>query len=218
MNAPVPATALTADAIPGLGLDDLELAIAKLEAAHGPEIDAAASQSHTTDAELPETSVESEAGGDVEATADLGAPNTLDLESELERELSAADIEAATEIDAAAAEAQDPREAPDLETVELELTLQQEDLARLTFEDSLKAALDRLDGELLFDVKLDNVDDCQRVAAVRLGDDSGRQFALVIMPQNGGSVRVEAAAGSANPLAAIAESYAGVMDALKIAA
>ncbi|HTV67415.1 MAG TPA: hypothetical protein VMF90_02660 [Rhizobiaceae bacterium] len=139
----------------------------------------------------------------------------LDLEAELERELQP--LEPALEPLSAQGDLEGGI-APDLETVELELTLQHEDLVKLTFEDSLKAALDRLGGKLLFDMRLDNVDNCQRVAAVRLGDGAEKQFALVIMPPSGGPVRVEPTTESDNPLAAIAESYDGVLSALKMAA
>lgn len=142
---------------------------------------------------------------DAAVEPDLEAED-IDLEAELERELQPLEP------------APDPIAVHDLETVELELTLQHEDLVKLTFEDSLKAALDRLGGKLLFDMRLDNVDNCQRVAAVRLGEGNEKQFALVIMPPSGGPVRVEPTTESDNPLAAIAESYDGLMSALKIAA
>ena len=61
-------------------------------------------------------------------------------------------------------------------------------------------------------------EDCQRIAAVRLGRGDEQQFALVIMPPGGGLMRVEPVAQSTNPLAMITESYAGLVDVFRAAA
>ena len=185
-----PATTSDTFPIPGLELADLELAI------HAQQ---------NTESEADDIRHE-------------GQENDL-----AERELLIGELLISTGLDQHASDADLPIPAaeftPELETVELELALQHEDLIKLTFEDSLKTALDRLGGRLLFDMRLDNaIDDCQRVAAVTLGDGDDKQFALVIMPEGGGSIRVEAAEASGNPLAAIAQSYEGVMTALKMAA
>ena len=68
---------------------------------------------------------------------------------------------------------------------------------------------------MLFQMRLEN-EDCQRVAAVRIGNE--REFALVIMPPDGGLMRVEPVAQSSNPIAKITESYAGLMDVFRAAA
>jgi len=107
--------------------------------------------------------------------------------------------------------------AESLEAVELELELHNQNLVSLGFEESIRVALDRIGGEMLFQMRLEN-DDCQRVAAVRLGSGDQREFALVIMPPNGGLMRVEPVAHSTNPLAGITESFAGLMDMFKAAA
>lgn len=107
--------------------------------------------------------------------------------------------------------------AESLEAVELELELQNQNLVSLGFEESIRVALERIGGEMLFQMRLEN-EDCQRVAAVRLGDGEQREFALIIMPPGGGLMRVEPVPGSTNPLARIAESYAGLMDMFKAAA
>ena len=70
---------------------------------------------------------------------------------------------------------------------------------------------------MLFQMRLEN-EDCQRVAAVRIGTASERELALVIMPPDGGLMRVEPVAQSSNPIATITESYAGLMDVFRAAA
>jgi len=104
-----------------------------------------------------------------------------------------------------------------LEAVELELALHNQNLVSLGFEESIQTALKEIGGEMLFQMRLENAD-CQRVAAVRIGNDTERQFALVIMPPDGGLMRVEPVAQSSNPIAKITESYAGLMDVFRAAA
>lgn len=106
-------------------------------------------------------------------------------------------------------------ETQSLEAVELELELHNQDLVSQGFEESIRVALRRIGGEILFQMRMEN-EDCQRVAAVRLGQE--RELALVIMPPDGGLMRVEPVAKSSNPLAMITESYAGLMDVFKAAA
>jgi hypothetical protein len=125
-------------------------------------------------------------------------------------ELSAEEL---TAPDAAAQEI--ARES--LEAVELELELHNQNLVSLGFEESIRAALERIGGEILFQMRIEN-EDCQRVAAVRLGNGDERELALVIMPPHGGLMRVEPVAQSTNPLARITESYAGLMDVFRAAA
>ena len=58
------------------------------------------------------------------------------------------------------------------------------------------------------------IDDIGEAPAVGSGD--ARQFLLLTLAEAGGQLKVEPAARSGNPLAAIAASYAGLMDALGI--
>lgn len=104
-----------------------------------------------------------------------------------------------------------------LEAVELELALHNQNLVSMGFEDSIRAALEKTGGEILFQMRVEN-EDCQRVAAVRIGQGEERELALVIMPPDGGLMRVEPLARSTNPLARITESYAGLMDVFRAAA
>jgi hypothetical protein len=104
-----------------------------------------------------------------------------------------------------------------LETVEFELALQNQNLVSLGFEESIRTALEGVGGEVLFQMRLEE-QDCQRVAAVRIGTGEEQEFALVIMPPGGGIMRVEPVKQSNNPLAKIAESYAGLVDVFRAAA
>ncbi|BCH26122.1 hypothetical protein MesoLjLc_60370 [Mesorhizobium sp. L-8-10] len=85
------------------------------------------------------------------------------------------------------------------------------------FEESVRMALAAVGGELLFQMRLENVDDCRHVAAVTLGTGGDRRVALVILPPEG-VMRIEPVESSTNPLAALARSYAGVLDAYQSAA
>lgn len=102
-----------------------------------------------------------------------------------------------------------------LEAVELELALHNQNLVSLGFEESIHTALKAIGGEMLFQMRLE-IETCQRVAAVRIGSEG--ELALVIMPPDGGLMRVEAVAQSSNPIAKITESYAGLMDVFRAAA
>jgi hypothetical protein len=104
-----------------------------------------------------------------------------------------------------------------LERVELELALHNQNVVSLGFEESIRTALDRIGGEILFQMRVEN-EDCQRVAAVRLGQGNEAEFALVILPPGGGLMRVEPVAQSTNPVARITESYASLMDVFRAAA
>ena len=106
-------------------------------------------------------------------------------------------------------------DANSLEAVELELALHNQNLVSLGFEESIHTALKAIGGEMLFQMRLEN-ETCQRVAAVRIGSEG--ELALVIMPPDGGLMRVEAVAQSSNPIARITESYAGLMDVFRAAA
>jgi hypothetical protein len=104
-----------------------------------------------------------------------------------------------------------------LEAVELELALHNQNLISLGFEESVQTALKDTGGEMLFQMRVER-EDCQRVAAVRLGSGEEQQFALVIMPPGGGLMRVEPVEHSSNPLAQITESYASLIDTFRAAA
>jgi len=101
-----------------------------------------------------------------------------------------------------------------LEVVELELALHNQNLVSLGFEESVQTALKDIGGEMLFQMRLDR-EDCQRIAAVRIGSGEEQQFAVVIMPLGGGLMRVEPVEQSSNPVALIIESYSSLMDAFR---
>ena len=105
-----------------------------------------------------------------------------------------------------------------LEAIELELALKFQDFVADGFEGSVRRAVESVGGRLLFQMRLDGAEDCQRVAAVSVGADEERKFALVVMPADGSAPRVEAIETSKNPLARITPAYAGLMDQLGAAA
>jgi len=86
------------------------------------------------------------------------------------------------------------------------------------FEDVVRGALESVGGTLLFKVRLEDDMQALHAAAAAVGFGDGRQFLLLTLPVRGGQLKVETASQSGNPLARIAESYAGLMDALKAAA
>ncbi|WP_313956076.1 hypothetical protein [Mesorhizobium amorphae] len=79
-------------------------------------------------------------------------------------------------------------------------------------------ALEAVSGKLLFSMCVLNEGADEYVAAASVGDGENRQYLLLSLPAKGGSLKVETASKSSNPAARIAEAYAGLMDALKVAA
>lgn len=108
-------------------------------------------------------------------------------------------------------------ELPSIEAAGIEDTLLDEIPDAEDFEESVRMALAAVGGELLFQMRLENVDDCRHVAAVSLGSGEQRRVALVILPPEG-AMRIEAADSSTNPVAGIARSYVGLVQAYKAAA
>lgn len=86
------------------------------------------------------------------------------------------------------------------------------------FEEVVRGALEAVGGTLLFKVKVGADNEAQHTAAAAVGLGDERQFLLLTLPTHGGRLKVETASHSTSPLARIAESYAGLMDVLKVAA
>lgn len=86
------------------------------------------------------------------------------------------------------------------------------------FGEVVRGALEAVGGTLLFKVRVGAEDAAMHVAAAAVGNDAARQFLLLSLPIHGGQLKVETAQRSANPLAGIAASYAGLMDAFRAAA
>jgi hypothetical protein len=86
------------------------------------------------------------------------------------------------------------------------------------FEEIVRGALEAVGGTLLFKMKTGANDEAGHAAAAVVGLGAGRQFLLLTLPARGGQLKVETTSRSENPLARIAESYAGLMDVLKTAA
>jgi hypothetical protein len=100
----------------------------------------------------------------------------------------------------------------------IEAALQNEDIVSQDFENSLRAALTATGGALLFQMHIDNETAHEHVAAISVGAGKDRRFFLVILPADGGKLRVEPVETSSNPLAGIAAAYAGLVDVFDIAA
>lgn len=105
-----------------------------------------------------------------------------------------------------------------LETIELELALQVQDVPGLGFDAAVDAALVSLGGQLLFRLPAMPEQDAREVAAVSMpsGDGGGRKLLLVTLGEDGETMRVEDAAAGANPVADLACSMAGVLDTFAV--
>jgi hypothetical protein len=86
------------------------------------------------------------------------------------------------------------------------------------FAEVVGGALEAVGGRLLFKMRLDRDGQGEHVAAASVGDGGERQFLLLNLPAKGGALKVEAASKSRNPVAALAASYAGLMDVFPAAA
>ncbi len=107
------------------------------------------------------------------------------------------------------------RPAPD---VKLLAAPAAQEVSNALFEDMVREAIEGVDGTLLFRMKVGDNDDAYHAAAAAVGNGDGRNFLLLTLPARGGQLKVETTAQSKDPLARIAESYAGLMDVLKVAA
>lgn len=92
---------------------------------------------------------------------------------------------------------------PSLEVVQLELLLDLADLIAQGFEAALLSVLDDVDGQILFNHRLDGDPQYQRVAAVMVGADA--DVALVFLDRAGTTTHVEGAAESDRAIAREAE-------------
>ncbi|TIY09555.1 MAG: hypothetical protein E5V18_00500, partial [Mesorhizobium sp.] len=81
------------------------------------------------------------------------------------------------------------------------------------FVEVVGGALEAVGGTLLFKMCVQNEGEAQHVAAACVGDGGNRQFLLLTLPTGGGTLKVETASRSTNPVAGIAAAYAGLVDA-----
>ncbi len=86
------------------------------------------------------------------------------------------------------------------------------------FEKMVLGAIESVGGNLLFKVKVVDAGETMHAAAASVGVGDSRQFLLLTLPASGGGLKVETVSRSQSPLARIAESYAGLMDVLQVAA
>lgn len=105
-----------------------------------------------------------------------------------------------------------------LETIELEMALQMQDVPRIGFDAAVDAALTSLGGQLLFRLPATSDENALEVAAISMpsGDDGGRKLMLVTLAQDGETMRVENATVGENPVADLACSLAGVLDTFAV--
>jgi hypothetical protein len=103
-------------------------------------------------------------------------------------------------------------------STEFEAALQSQEIVAQDFENSLQAALAATGGALLFQMHIDNENAREHVAAISVGTAEERRLFLVILPADGGKLKVEAVETSDNPLARIAPAFAGLVDVFGIAA
>lgn len=106
----------------------------------------------------------------------------------------------------------------ELDTLSLELALRDKTALDGDFAGCVFSALETVKGTLLFQMQIGADAASRKVAAVSVGHGEAREFALIILPNGSDSVRVERADESSDPLAAIAPSYAGLIDVLDMAA
>lgn len=104
--------------------------------------------------------------------------------------------------------------APSLEIVELELALRHQDFLEKGFEGTVREALERIGGALLFRMRMGGMAGCDWVAAVALDANDERKLAIVAQPTDGGPLRVEDAETSEMPVARLAKAYANLMKRL----
>jgi hypothetical protein len=104
------------------------------------------------------------------------------------------------------------------ETSDIEAALQNQDIVAQDFENSLQAALAATGGTLLFQMHIDNEKAREHVAAISVGTAEERRLFLVVLPTDGGKLKVEPVETSDNPLARITPAFAGLVDVFDIAA
>ncbi|MBS3648223.1 hypothetical protein KEU06_06240 [Pseudaminobacter sp. 19-2017] len=86
------------------------------------------------------------------------------------------------------------------------------------FEQMVSETLDTVGGKMLFKMRIDGEPGGEHVAAAAVGEGDDQHFLILSMPLEGGELQVEEAAESANPVAKIAASYAGIAEKLDDAA
>jgi len=101
-----------------------------------------------------------------------------------------------------------------LETIELELALQVQDIARIGFDAAVDTALRGLGGQILFRLPATIRADAQAVAAVSLptGDHNARKLLIVTLGSDGETMHVEDAVAGKDPVADLAQSMAGLLE------
>lgn len=95
-----------------------------------------------------------------------------------------------------------------LETIELELALESLDPGGSPFENRVESALDAVGGALLFYMPEACSPGVLKLAAVSTGKEDMRRTLLVLLEENGETIRVESCADHGSPIGAVALSFA----------
>lgn len=102
-----------------------------------------------------------------------------------------------------------------VEAISFEAALEAQDIEGKGFEAAVRGAADRAEARFLFQMPVHTVPDCKRVAAVNLPGTEKPVTVLVLLQEDGRSIRMEDARGSDNPFAGMAVSYGGLLAHLK---
>lgn len=128
-------------------------------------------------------------------------------------------VEAIAEAAAMTAEAMDETRAAGadapVEAISFEAALEAQDIEEKGFEAAVRGAADKAEARFLFQMPVHTVPDCKRVAAVNLPGTEKPVTVLVLLQEDGRSIRMEDARGSDNPFAGMAVSYGGLLAHLK---
>ncbi len=108
--------------------------------------------------------------------------------------------------------------APDLELVELELSLDGVAADEGGFSDAVRRAAGALGGEFLFDLPASGLAaDCRRIAALRIPEANGDGLKIVfaLLDDGGTGIRVEDPSEETSDLKNFAHSFVGVLERMQ---
>lgn len=98
----------------------------------------------------------------------------------------------------------------ELETVELMLALEAQDVRLSGFEESVRAAVGSVKGELLFHLPAPASLPFQRVALVMLATESGPAIVLATLDEAGGAIEIQPETAETSHLFRLGEAYLDV--------
>ncbi|MBC8130183.1 MAG: hypothetical protein H7Y08_07655 [Rhizobiaceae bacterium] len=102
------------------------------------------------------------------------------------------------------------------EAVEFELALDLQDPTQTTFETCVRVAAEVVGGEILFDMPSDGtIEDCSRIAAVRLRQPSGDRILFAVLGETGATLRVATRADLGDRFHGFAKAFIGVLERIR---